>query len=74
MAKSCVVSQVLEMLSEEYPAPVCGDCDSPMWTRKRLRRVQATYEEDSACFECRFCHTMLTIRRGNKPFTERYPE
>jgi hypothetical protein len=62
------------MLSEEYPAPVCGDCDSPMWTRKRLRRVQATYEEDSACFECRFCHTMLTIRRGDKPFTERYPE
>jgi hypothetical protein len=49
--------------------------------RLRLAHVDAqavaarpgTYEEDSACFECRFCHTMLTIRRGDKPFTERYP-
>jgi hypothetical protein len=50
--------------------PVCDDCSSPMWTRKRLGRIQSTYEEDSFCYECRFCHTMLIIRRRNKPVTK----
>jgi hypothetical protein len=35
--------------------------------------VQSTYEDDSPCFECRFCHTMLIIRRGNKSVTNRSP-
>ena len=26
----------LELLSEEYPAPVCDKCRLPMWTRRRV--------------------------------------
>jgi hypothetical protein len=48
-----------------------------------LQRLQLAHVEAQAvamvsnllmkksCFECRFCHMMLTIRRGNKPAANR---
>jgi DNA-directed RNA polymerase subunit RPC12/RpoP len=74
MTKSCVVSQVLEMLSEEYPAPVCDDCSSPMWVRKRLLGAECAHEEVRFGFECHYCHSTLIVRpRVVRPSTDSTP-
>ena len=51
----------LELLSEEYPAPVCDKCRLPMWTRRRVLIATHDHEDVRCCFECRHCGATLAI-------------
>jgi hypothetical protein len=52
----------IDVLVEEYPAPLCAACNTPMWTRRRIAGPNELHESTHLGFECRFCHAQLRIK------------
>jgi hypothetical protein len=50
----------IDVLVEEYPAPLCAACNTPMWARRRT--AGALQESTRLGFECRSCHAHLRIK------------
>ena len=59
----CSVKAFFEVLSEEYPAPVCNDCSVPMLARTEAIRAEAgTHKEVRCGFQCLSCGAVLPVR------------
>ncbi len=49
----CRVKPFYEVLTEEYPAPVCNDCRAPMMARTEVIRADdGTHKEVQCGFQC----------------------
>ncbi len=44
----CRVKPFYEVLTEEYPAPVCNDCSAPMMARTEVIRADGNQDETCA--------------------------
>ena len=63
----CYVKPFFEVLSEEYPAPVCNDCSAPMLVRTVVIRTDDGTEKEVRCeFQCPHCRALLPVRCENK--------
>jgi RNase P subunit RPR2 len=51
----------IEMLVEEFPAPVCQACLAPMWLKKKVHCGTRPYHFTRIGFECRGCGSKVRL-------------
>ena len=63
----CSVKAFCEVLSEEYPAPVCNDCCVTMLVRTEVfRGDEGSHIEVRCGFRCTNCYSILSCRFEKK--------
>ena len=63
----CSVKAFCEVLSEEYPAPVCNDCCVTMLVRTEVfRGDEGSHIEVRCGFRCANCYSILSCRFEKK--------